>query len=58
MSETLNIRVPDRLLKALDRATAERLTSKSEYVRQAVVDRLRREGVPVRAPRRRQEQAA
>jgi metal-responsive CopG/Arc/MetJ family transcriptional regulator len=45
MTETLNIRVPDRLIEALDRAISERMTSKSEYVRQAVLDRLRREGV-------------
>jgi metal-responsive CopG/Arc/MetJ family transcriptional regulator len=45
MTETLNIRVPDRLVEALDRATVEQMTSRSEYVRQAVLDRLRRDGV-------------
>jgi metal-responsive CopG/Arc/MetJ family transcriptional regulator len=45
MTEILNIRVPERLVEALDRATAERMTSRSEYVRQAVLDRLRRDGV-------------
>ena len=45
MSETLNVRLPDRLLAALDRVTAERMTSKSEYVRQAVLDKLRQDGV-------------
>jgi metal-responsive CopG/Arc/MetJ family transcriptional regulator len=55
MSETLNIRVPDRLVEALDRASAERMTSRSEYVRQAVLDRLHRDGV---APAVREEQAA
>jgi hypothetical protein len=54
MTETLNIRVPDRLVDALARAAADRLQSRSEYVRQAVLDRLRRDGVdPVR-----EEQAA
>jgi metal-responsive CopG/Arc/MetJ family transcriptional regulator len=54
MTETLNIRVPGRLVEALDRAITERMTSRSEYVRQAVLDRLRRDGVdPVR-----EEQAA
>jgi metal-responsive CopG/Arc/MetJ family transcriptional regulator len=45
MSETMNIRAPGRLVAALDRAAADRLTSRSEYVRQAVIDRLRRDGV-------------
>lgn len=42
---TLNVRAPDRLLDALDRATTNFMTTRSEYVRQAVLDKLRRDGV-------------
>ena len=53
MSETLNIRCDDRLVAALERAASDRMTTKSEFIRQAVLDRLRRDGVdPVRPPRR------
>jgi hypothetical protein len=45
MTETLNIRAPDRLVEALDRAITEHMTTRSEYTRQALLDRLRRDGV-------------
>ena len=45
MTETLNVRVPMRLADALERAAADKLQTRSEYVRQAVLDRLRRDGV-------------
>jgi Arc/MetJ-type ribon-helix-helix transcriptional regulator len=50
MSETLNIRVPELLVDAIARAAAGRMQSKSEFVRQALLDRLQRDGIDVGAP--------
>jgi len=41
----LQIRVPAFLTKALDRAADKRLTSRSDYIRVALLDRLRADGV-------------
>jgi hypothetical protein len=41
----LQIRVPAFLTKALDRAADKRLTSRSDYIRAALLDRLRADGV-------------
>ena len=41
----LQIRAPEVLPDAIDRAADNRLQSKSEYIRGAVIDRLRSDGV-------------
>jgi hypothetical protein len=41
----LQLRVPAFLTKALDRAADKRLTSRSDYIRAALLDRLRADGV-------------
>ena len=37
----LRIRMPEQLPAALDQAAAQRQTTRSEFVRQALIDRLR-----------------
>jgi hypothetical protein len=49
MSDTVHIRLPGRLLSALESAAAARMQSKSEYTRQALLDQLRRAGAAARA---------
>jgi hypothetical protein len=41
----IQIRAPEFLTKALDRAADKRLTSRSDYIRIALLDRLRADGV-------------
>jgi hypothetical protein len=41
----IQIRAPEFLTKALDRAADQRLTSRSDYIRTALLDRLRADGV-------------
>jgi hypothetical protein len=41
----LQIRAPEFLTEALDRAADKRLTSRSDYIRGAVLDRLRADGI-------------
>jgi hypothetical protein len=41
----IQIRAPEFLTKALDRAADRRLTSLSDYIRIALLDRLRADGV-------------
>ena len=41
----LQIRAPEVLSDAIDRAADSRLQSKSEYIRMAVVDRLKADGI-------------
>jgi hypothetical protein len=41
----IQIRAPEYLTKALDSAADKRLTSRSDYIRVALLDRLRAEGV-------------
>ena len=41
----LRIRMPERLPAALDEAAAQRQTTRSEFVRQALIDRLRADGI-------------
>jgi hypothetical protein len=42
---TLSLRCPDALLHALGVAADQRLTSPSEYARQALLAQLRRDGI-------------
>jgi metal-responsive CopG/Arc/MetJ family transcriptional regulator len=42
----IQIRAPEFLTKALDNAANKRLTSRSDYIRVALLDRLRAEGMP------------
>jgi hypothetical protein len=41
----IQIRAPEFLTKALDRAADKQLTSRSDYIRVALLDRLRADGV-------------
>jgi hypothetical protein len=43
----LQIRAPESLSIAIDSAAGQRFQSKSDYIRSAVVDRLRADGVDV-----------
>ena len=46
----IQIRAPEFLTKALDSAADKRLTSRSDYIRIALLDRLRADGIdPVQA---------
>lgn len=47
----LRIRMPEQLPAALDQAAAQRQTTRSEFVRQALIDRLRDNGIDPAAPR-------
>jgi hypothetical protein len=42
----IQIRAPEFLTKALDNAANKRLTSRSDYIRVALLDRLRADGMP------------
>jgi hypothetical protein len=42
----IQIRAPEFLAKALDYAANKRLTSRSDYIRVALLDRLRADGMP------------
>jgi hypothetical protein len=41
----LQIRAPEHFTAALDRAVEKRVTNRSDYIRAAVLDRLRADGV-------------
>ena len=41
----IQIRAPEMLARALDRAACGRLTSRSDYIRAALLDRLREDGI-------------
>jgi hypothetical protein len=41
----IQIRAPEFLTKALDSAADKRLTSRSDYIRAALLDRLRADGI-------------
>jgi hypothetical protein len=43
-SAELRVRCPDVLPEAIDRAANQRLTTRSEYVREAVIAKLRADG--------------
>jgi metal-responsive CopG/Arc/MetJ family transcriptional regulator len=43
----IQIRAPEFLTKALDRAADRQLTSRSDFIRAALVDRLRADGIDV-----------
>jgi metal-responsive CopG/Arc/MetJ family transcriptional regulator len=42
----IQIRAPEFLTNALDNAANKRLTSRSDYIRVALLDRLRADGMP------------
>jgi hypothetical protein len=46
----IQIRAPDFLTKALDEAADGRLTSRSDYIRVALLDRLRADGIELDQP--------
>ena len=41
----IQIRAPEFLTRALDSAAGKRLTSRSDYIRAALLDRLRDDGI-------------
>jgi hypothetical protein len=41
----IQIRAPEFLTKALDRAANQRLTSRSDYIRVAMLNRLKADGI-------------
>jgi metal-responsive CopG/Arc/MetJ family transcriptional regulator len=41
----LQVRAPAFLTEALDKAASNRLTSRSDYIRAALLDRLRQDGI-------------
>lgn len=43
--QLIQLRAPEFLRQALDRAADKRLTSRSDYIRTALLDRLRADGV-------------
>lgn len=43
----LQFRAPELFAAALERAADKRLTSRSDYVRGAVLDRLQRDGIEI-----------
>lgn len=43
--ELVQFRAPAKLSEAIDAAAKQRCQSKSDYIRQSVVDRLRKDGV-------------
>lgn len=43
--ELMRVRVPAALIQAIDRAAHRDLQSRSGYIRQAVIERLRADGV-------------
>jgi hypothetical protein len=51
MNASLHVLAPQSLTAAVKTAAARQLTSNSEYVRRAVIERLRADGIdPARAP--------
>lgn len=48
-SRLLQIRAPEFLAAALDRAADKRLTSRSDYIRVALLDRLKADGIELAA---------
>jgi metal-responsive CopG/Arc/MetJ family transcriptional regulator len=45
LDRLLQIRAPEFLTDALDRAADKRLTSRSDYIRVALLDRLKADGI-------------
>lgn len=43
----LQVRATEGLTSALDRAAAQRLTSRADYIRLAMLDRLQRDGIEI-----------
>lgn len=46
-SELLQIRAPEHFAAALDRAAESRVTTRSAYIRSAVLDRMRADGIEI-----------
>ena len=44
-SEQMNLKVPAEIVEAMKTASRRRLMSKSEYIRQAIVVQLERDGI-------------
>ena len=42
---TVEFRAPEALTRAIERAALDQLTNRSAYIRAAIVDRLRRDGL-------------
>ena len=47
IAQLLQIRAPEHFTAALDRAADKRVTSRSDYIRAAVLDRLKADGIEV-----------
>lgn len=47
LNTLIQVRATDNLTSALDRAAAQRLTSRAAYIRQAMIDRLQRDGIEI-----------
>jgi len=45
MDQSFHVRLPDRLVTALAAAAAGRFQTRSEFIRQTLIDRLKREGL-------------
>jgi predicted DNA-binding protein len=50
-SEETKVRMPPALNEALDRAVQARCTTKSDYVRTAILQQLEADGMPFTAPK-------
>jgi hypothetical protein len=48
--QLIQLRAPEFLRKALDQAADKRLTSRSDYIRTALLDRLRADGMDPMQP--------
>jgi metal-responsive CopG/Arc/MetJ family transcriptional regulator len=44
----ISLKLPDWLLRAIDKGADNRATDRSNYIRQAVIDRLHADGIPTR----------
>lgn len=44
-SEQLNLKVPEEIIEGMKAASRKRLMSNSEYVRQAIIAQLERDGI-------------
>lgn len=47
LNTLIQVRATDNLTSALDRAAAQRLTSRAAYIRQAMLDCLKRDGIEI-----------
>lgn len=47
LNTLIQVRATDNLTSALNRAAAQKLTSRADYIRQAMLDRLQRDGIEI-----------